>query len=80
MEEIFIDIREQNEWIKKHFNNKDLVSVYEMIGVIEDLDTQVEDLKETIKDMEEDIRENYKWVGNGESWGSISSHKPSWWN
>lgn len=50
-----------NKWVAKHFN-KDLISVDDLIGCIEDLDNEVENLKEKIEDMERDIEENYKRV------------------
>ena len=46
MDEVYIDIRKENAWIKKYFENKDLVSIGDLISVIEDL--------------EEDLRENYR--------------------
>lgn len=50
MEEIFIDIRKENEWIRKYFTS-DLISINQLLGIIEDLDSEVEYLKEQIEDM-----------------------------
>ena len=52
MNEIYIDMRNQNEWIKKYFPKKDFVSVDELIGCIEDLDGEIDHLKETIEELE----------------------------
>lgn len=59
MDEVFIDIREQNEWIRKHFWGKDYASIDDMLCVIEDLEFEVEHLEDKLKDLEEDVRENY---------------------
>lgn len=53
MDEIFINIKYQNEWIRKYFT-KDFITINELIGVIEDLDSEVEYLKEQIQDMKEE--------------------------
>lgn len=80
MDEVFIDMRKENHWIQKYFPNKDFVSIYDLLGCIEDLDADVEQLKEKIEDMERDIQENYKWIGSGEpDWHDIQDNKPSWW-
>lgn len=60
MDEVYIDMRDKNWWIKKYFENKDLVSIGDLIGVIEDLDGEVEHWKEKYEDLEEDLRENYR--------------------
>lgn len=60
MDEVYIDIRKENAWIKKYFENKDLVSIRDLISVIEDLDGKIEHWKEKYEDLEEDLRENYK--------------------
>ena len=52
MDEVFIDIRNQNEWIKKYFTT-DFVSIEQLIGCIEDLDGDIDNLKEQIKELEE---------------------------
>ena len=54
MNEVFIDMRKENEWIKKYFN-ADFVSIDQLLGVIEDLDGKIEDLKDEIK-----------WLKNGD--------------
>ena len=59
MDEVYIDMRKENEWIRKYFNS-DLVSIEELIAVIEDLDGEIEHWKEKYEELEEDLRENYK--------------------
>lgn len=67
MEKIFIDIREENRWITKYFPNKDLITIEELLGVIEDLDSELEAWKEKYEDLELDLKENYKFVGQPET-------------
>ena len=58
MENVYIRKDELNKWVAKYFN-KDLISVDDLIGVIEDLDGEVDSLKEKIEEMEQDIEENF---------------------
>lgn len=59
MNEVYIDMRKENEWIRKYFN-KDLVSIEELIGCIEDLDSEVERLEEKYEDLVRDVEDNYR--------------------
>lgn len=59
MDEVYIDIRKENAWIRKYFNT-DFVSIETLLATIEDLDGEVENWKEKYEDLEEDLRENYK--------------------
>lgn len=54
MNEVYIDMRKENEWIRKHFT-KDLVSIEDLLGCIEDLDGEVERLQEELETKEEFI-------------------------
>lgn len=73
MEEIKIDIREWNRWLKDQFYKKDLITFEELISKFEDIVLENEDLKEQIKDLEnnddydehQDIPEIH---GKGISW------------
>lgn len=47
-----------NKWVAKYFN-KDLISIDDLLGCIEDLDDEVENLKDKLKHMEQDIEDNY---------------------
>ena len=58
MDEVFIDMRYQNDWIKKYFN-ADFVSVSQLIGCIEDLADKVEHLEEEKEELKENIKDNY---------------------
>ena len=59
MNEVYIDIRKENAWIRKYFNN-DFVSIETLLATIEDLDATIENWKEKYEDLEEDLKENYK--------------------
>jgi hypothetical protein len=58
MNEVYIDMRKENEWIKKHFN-ADFVSIDQLISCIENLDSEIEHLKENQEDIEK-VREFYE--------------------
>lgn len=59
MKNLYIKATELNERIVKHFKNKDLISVEDLISTIEDLDYEIEFLNEKIEQIEEDIEDNY---------------------
>lgn len=61
MNNVFIKKEELNEWLRKYFNG-DLISINDMISVMEDLVGEIDRLKEKIEDIEQDKEENYKRV------------------
>lgn len=61
MNNVFIKKEELNEWLKKYFNG-DLISINDMISVMEDLVGEIDRLKEKIEEIEQDKEENYKQV------------------
>lgn len=67
MEEVYIKKDYLNKWVAKYFN-KDLISINDLIGVIEDLDSEVDDLKYKIEQMEQDIEDNYKPISKSEQY------------
>ena len=68
MDNIYIKATDVNEWISKYFN-KDLISVGDLIGCIEDLDSEVDRLKEELEDLKQDIEDNYKPISIAEQVG-----------
>lgn len=50
MNEVYIDIRKENEWIRKYFT-ADFVSIDQLLNCIEDLDGKIDSLNEQIKDL-----------------------------
>ena len=66
MEQVFIKKVDLNKWIAKYFPNQDLISIEELLGVIEELDSEVDRLKEKISDLEnqeEPIKDYYDYYG-----------------
>lgn len=68
MDKVYIKV-EDYVLLKKYFDNKDLVSVEDLIGLLDDLTYDVEKLKEEYEDLAEDVRDNYKFVGMREAVG-----------
>ena len=66
MEKLLVDIREESKQIQRIFQNKDLVSIEDLLAKIEELDDDKEYLEDKIKDMEQDIEDNYKPISKSE--------------
>lgn len=58
---IFIKKEDVNKWIGKYFPKKDLISVEDLLGCIEDLDSEIQSIKEEYEDYKENVKENYKY-------------------
>ena len=56
MDDIYIKTNELNCWVANYFD-KDLISVSELIGVIEDLDSEINILKEKYNELDNDYYE-----------------------
>lgn len=65
MKEVFILKSELNEWIAKYFKN-DLVSIDDLLRVIEDLDSEIERLNDKIKDLKQEEFDPYSEYGVSE--------------
>lgn len=61
MEEVYILKSEMNSWIKKHFD-KDIISINDLLVLIEDLDSELEHVKEEFEDYKQNIQDNYKQI------------------
>lgn len=59
MEEIYVDIRNQNRWIRETFENKDFISIDEMFAKIEDLLDEVDNIKLDYEEFKCDVADNY---------------------
>lgn len=59
-EDIKIDLRECNRWIRDRFPKKDLITIDELLGDYEDLISEVDHLEEEIRDLKQDMEENYR--------------------
>lgn len=68
MNNVYIKKEELNEWIKKYFKG-DLISIVDMISVIEDLEAEIDRLNEKIEDIEQDRDDNYKPISHQSLYG-----------
>ena len=59
MDNIYIKVADLNKWISKYFPNKDLITVEDLLGLIEDLDSELENKKIEYDELENDLHENY---------------------
>lgn len=66
MDSIYIMKYELNDWIAKYFPKKDLISIDDLITVIEDLDSEVDRIKEEFEEYKQNIKENYKPISSNE--------------
>jgi hypothetical protein len=62
MDSVYIKVSDLNKWTGKYFDGKDIVSVEDILGVLEDVADECEHWKEKFEDLEEDLRENYKAI------------------
>lgn len=59
MDNIFIKKNELTEWTQKYFK-EDLISVDDLIRVIEDLDNEIDRVKEEFDDYKQMVEDNYR--------------------
>ena len=52
MDEVYIKIKDLNNWVAKYFERKDIITIGDLISIIEDLDGEIERLNERIEDLE----------------------------
>lgn len=62
MDNVYVDLRNENRWIRELFLNKDFVSVEDLLGKCEDLSDELEHTKEEFEDFKRDVEDNYKRV------------------
>lgn len=68
MKDIYVKKDELGEIIGKYYK-QDLISVENLLELIEELDYEINRLNEKIEDMEQDIKENYKPIPLSEQYG-----------
>lgn len=59
MEEIYVDIRMKNKWIRETFENQDMVSIEDLLTKIEDLIDEKEEIRLKYEELEADVADNY---------------------
>ena len=70
MDEVYIKTSTLPQWLdQKYFLGQDLVSLEDLISLIEDLDAEVERLEEIIDEINQDIKDNYRFIPMGEQVG-----------
>ena len=77
MERVFIkatefrqsEIDQINKYTVKNYTEHDIISVMDLVCIIEDLLGECESLEEKIEDMEDNIRDNYKPISPYEMYG-----------
>ena len=67
MDNVYIKADDLNKWILRHLQEgKDLYSINEILGAMEDMDDEIENLKDKLRDIERDIEDNYKPISKAE--------------
>lgn len=60
MEGVYIKVKDLSLHIQnKYFQNKDIVSLDEIIGLLEDIDDELEDVEDKYNDLQQDLEDNY---------------------
>ena len=68
---VYVDLRMQNKWIREAFENKDMVSVEDLLTKVEDLLEELDSVKEEYEDFKRDVEDNYKPLKYEEQLGGI---------
>lgn len=72
MNNVYVKKENLGEIVEKHFN-KDLISIDDLIGLIEELDYHIDRLEEKINDIEQEIEDNYRPINNYSLYGVSES-------
>lgn len=62
MEDVYIKVADLNKWIAKYFPRKDLISINDILTVIENLDEELEALKLEYEEFKANVDDNYKRI------------------
>lgn len=68
MNDIYIKIDDYT-LLKKYFKNQDLVSIEDLIVLIDDLSYDISKMQEEYQDLLDNVRDNYKFIGQREAVG-----------
>lgn len=69
MENVYIKVEDMNKWVAKYFPNKDLVTIEDLLSVIEDLDSELSNKEEEYKELENNLHDNYKPISAYDMYG-----------
>ena len=64
MDKIYIKVEDLNKWVAKYFENKDIITVEDLLGVIEELDGELENEKMKYEELENNMHENYEQISS----------------
>lgn len=67
MDNVFIKKEELSDWIAQYFKH-DLISIDDMLNVIEDLNSEVENWEMKYNELERDIEDNYRPISKVEQY------------
>lgn len=60
MDEVYIKTNSLSSHIqKKYFNNKDIITIDDLISTLEDVDSELEELDDKYTKLEQDLEDNY---------------------
>lgn len=60
MDYVYVKVFENH--LQKYFEDKDIVSIYDLLNLIDNLDYEKEKLRLEMQEREEDIKENYRRI------------------
>ena len=69
MENVYVDIRNECDFIRDMFENKDIVSIEEIFNKLEDLVDEKTDLEIKFEDFKQEVEDNYRPVSYKEQLG-----------
>ena len=70
MENIYIKVEEiPRNLVQQYFNNKDLISIDELIKTLDDVNWELNYIKDEYEEYKTDIEENYKFIDTREAIG-----------
>lgn len=69
MENIYVDMREQGYTLSRHFKNKDLVSVEDILTKLEEVIDELENLQDEFEDYKREVEDNYRPLTQAEQIG-----------
>lgn len=69
MADLYIKTNDLYKWLRKYFPKKDLITIDELINLIDTLDGEVEHLKEQLEDVIQDRDDNWRRLRTEEQIG-----------
>lgn len=73
MKEVYVKTTDLSWITDYYFKNKDIVSVEELVCLIQDLIGEKEDLEDKVRELESDIEDNYRPIPKSEQYAINNS-------